>query len=135
MAKTNSVAGFFGELPDDFKKAERRKPMTQQEKNRTLAGLILSGLYRDGTYSVARLEEEAGLAGITGRVNVNVGAGVGGTGGMELLRDRAGTFLLCRDNVVNLLRHLGQDAFERWLAAAGVGVEEFGKWLQSQPAA
>lgn len=63
MAKTNSVAGFFGELPDDFKKAERRKPMTQQEKNRTLAGLILSGLYRDGTYSVARLEEQRpGLA-------------------------------------------------------------------------
>lgn len=135
MAKTNSVAGFFGELPDDFKKAERRKPMTQQEKNRTLAGLILSGLYRDGTYSVARLEEQAARAGITGRVNVNVGAGVGGTGGMEFLRDRAGTFLLYRDNVVNLLRHLGQDAFERWLAAEGVGVEEFGKWLQSQPGA
>lgn len=68
-------------------------------------------------------------------MNVNVGAGVGGTGGMELLRDRAGTFLLYRDNVVNLLRHLGQDAFERWLAAEGVGVEEFGKWLQSQPGA
>lgn len=135
MAKTNSVADFLGSLPDDYKKAERKKPMTQQEKNRTLAGLILSGLYRDGTYSVARLEEDADRIGITGRVNVNVGAGVGGTGGMELLRDRAGTFLLYRDNVVNLVRHLGKDAFEAWLAAEGVGLDEFGKWMQSLSAA
>ncbi|MFO0848326.1 MAG: hypothetical protein U0871_07190 [Gemmataceae bacterium] len=135
MAKTNTVAGFFGELPDDYKKAERKKPMTQQEKNRTLAGLILTGLFRDGTYSVSRLEEDAARIGITGRVNVNVGAGVGGKGGMELLRDRAGTFLLCWDNVRNLLRHLGQDPFGQWMEAEGVGLDEFGKWMESLKAA
>lgn len=117
MAKPNNVAGFLGGLAADYKRAERRKSMTQEQTNRTLAVLVLSGFYRDGTYSVARLEGDAAETGITGRVNVNVGAGVGGKGGMELLRDRAGTFLMARDNVLNLLRHLGADAFERWLSS------------------
>lgn len=133
MSKTNNISGFFRSLPADYKKAKRKKPQTQEEKNRTLAALVLTGLYREGTYSVARLEGDAAETGITGRVNVNVGAGVGGRGGMELLRDRAVTFLFVRDNVLNLLRHLGADAFERWLEAEGV--EEFRKWLESLPGA
>ena len=132
MAKTtNDIGGFFGGLPKGFKMAEAKKSMPQQAKVRIVAGLTLSRLYRDGGVSVEQLEEDA-AGSVTGRLALTLGAGVGGKGGMRIIRNSAGV-LCCRDNALNLLQHLGREGFERWLSQEAVALAEFEAWLQGLP--
>jgi hypothetical protein len=133
MAKsTVDVGGFYGDLPRDYKKAEPKKSMSQEVKVRILAGLTLTRLFRDGGVTVDQLEQDA-AGRVTGRLSLTLGAGVGGKGGMRVLRGPGGAVLCCRDNVLNLLERLGRDGFEKWLAQEKVALAEFDAWLQSLP--
>ncbi len=116
-----------------FKRAETTKPMTQEEKVRKLAGLILLFLYRDGVCAMSTLLEAAKAAGLSGRIGLQLGVGVGGDGGMRLFRTADKGILCCADNVVNLVRCLGEAAFEAWLQQNEVTSEAFDEWLNRQP--
>ena len=79
---TTGLGGFFGALPRDYKTAQPKKSMPQEEKVRFIAGLTLTRLFRDGGVTVEQLEQDAaGRA--TGRLSLTLGAGVGGKGGMR----------------------------------------------------
>jgi hypothetical protein len=129
---TTSVGGFFGALPRDFKTAQPKKSMSQEVKVRILAGLTLTRLFRDGGVTVEQLEQDA-AGRVTGRLSLTLGAGVGGKGGMRVLRGPGGAVLCCRDNALNLLERLGRDGFEQWLVQEKVTLAEFESWLQTLP--
>jgi hypothetical protein len=128
----SDVAALIGGLPRTFKRSEPKKNMPQSEKVRVVAGLLLTRLYRDGGASVEGLEQDA-AGRVTGRLALTLGAGVGGRGGMRIIRGPAGDVVLCSDNVLNLLEHLGREGLERWLAQEGIPLAEFGEWLRGLP--
>lgn len=128
------MSGLFSTLSArSFKKAETTKPMTQAEKVRKLAGLILIFLYRDGVCALDALLAAAREAGLSGRIGLQLGAGVGGEGGMRLFRKKDKGVLCCADNVVNLVTCLGEAAFEAWLQENEITPEAFDEWLNRQP--
>jgi len=130
--KEFKIGGITMSVPQQFKKQKKRKQMSQQEKVELLAGVVLTRLFSNGTCTIEELGElTAGK--ITGRLNVTLGAGVGGQGGMNLLRSNDGRIMLCRDNVLNLLHLLGPDAFGKWAESETVTSETFQTWFDRLP--
>jgi hypothetical protein len=119
-------------VPQHFKTAIKRKAMPQREKVALLATVIMTCLYRNGNCTIDDLEMQVADR-ISGRLNVTIGKGVGGKGGMNLLRGSDGSITLCRDNVTNLLHILGDDGRNKWAESIPVAVEELQSWLDSLP--
>lgn len=133
MAKpTNDLGDFLSGLPTFQVAPPKPKALTQEEKVRRLAGPILTRLFRDGTCRIEDLEADAREHGISGRLSVTLGAGVGGKGGMRAFCD-GGQVVPCKDNVLNCISRLGRERFARWLADAGVELAAFQGWLNRLP--
>ncbi|MHB8864399.1 MAG: hypothetical protein ACYC6N_18505 [Pirellulaceae bacterium] len=106
--------------------------MTQEEKIFALILFILLRLFRNGCCSEADVEADAVAAGMKGRTELQLSCGLGGKGGLLLLRDKKNV-LLCRDNILNCITRLGAARFDAWLAKEGISEEEFGAWFQKLP--
>src|SRR5262245_7954741 len=98
MAKNQTDIGtFFGGLPKFRLAPPNPKSLPQAEKARRLGAAILKRLYEDGTCLIDDLEADAPTLGISGRVRVTLGAGVGGKGGLQVFCD-GGHVVLIKDN-------------------------------------
>jgi hypothetical protein len=133
MAKqVNDLNAFFGSLPKFQVAPPSPKAMPQEEKAKRVAGAILTRFYRDGVCMLEDLEADAPKLGVTGRLRVTVGAGIGGRGGLRCFCD-AGQVVLCKDNVLICIDRLGRERFAKWLADNQVELAEFQSWLERQP--
>jgi hypothetical protein len=133
MAKqVNDLNAFFGSLPKFQVAPPSPKSMPQEEKARRVAGTILTRFYSDGVCRLEDLEADAAKLGVTGRIRVTVGAGIGGRGGLRCFCD-AGHVVLCKDNVLICIDRLGREWFARWLADNNAELGEFQGWLDRQP--
>jgi hypothetical protein len=125
-----SISSYFAGLPTECKTAE--PPLPRAVKVRIIARAALNRLYRHGSCSIKELEADA-AGRISGRLALILGAGASGRGGMRVIRDRGGHLVLCRDNVFNLLRHLGEWGFKQRLADENVDFADFEAWLDKLP--
>lgn len=132
MSEQSDLNQFCRNLPRDYKTAMHSRTMSQDEKVKIVAAALLTRLHRDGSCTIADLETDLAER-VTGRLGLTLGAGVGGRGGMRVLRDRAGNVIACRDNALNLLDRLGADGLHAWLTAASVDLAAFQSWLASLP--
>lgn len=133
MAKpANDLNSFFSNLPKFQVAPPSPKAMPQEEKTRRVAGAILTRLYHDGMCRLEDLEADATKLGVTGRIRVTVGAGIGGRGGLRCFCD-AGQVVLCKDNMLICIDRLGRERFAKWLADNGVELSEFQGWLERHP--
>lgn len=133
MAKpVNDLSSFFSNLPKFQVAPPSPKAMSQEEKSRRVAGAILKRFHRDGVCLLEDLEADAPTLGVTGRLRVTVGAGIGGKGGLRCFCD-AGQVVLCKDNVLICIDRLGRERFAKWLTDNGVELGEFQDWLDHQP--
>ena len=122
-------------LGEEFTVSQGATVVSQAEKIRRLAPLILERLYRNGTCPLADLEADALAIGLSGRVSLQLGKGVGGKGGLNLWRDDQKGVLCCRDNVVNCSRRFTSDSFNSFLEKLGLTEEEFEEWFTKLPSA
>jgi hypothetical protein len=115
------------------KSPTRRQPV----KNGELSLLGLTRLHRDGCCPFEALEADAESAGLTGRISLQLGEGVGGKDGMHLFRGSAREVAACRENVWAMVgwitKGLGAARFAAWLSEQGLTEEEFGTWYRSLP--
>ncbi len=118
-----------------LKKAPRRRAMTQAEKNRKLAELMIVEFAQRHSCSIDVLEGLAQQAGLSGRIELQLGAGVGGRGGMELFR--TSTHVIAnRNNLGRLVMDfVGKDRAIELLEQANISVNEFIEWVHSLPSA
>ena len=131
--KTDGLDDFLGGLPDLRVAPAKPTPLSQEEKVRRLAGPILTRLYRDGVCRIDDLDAEAPRLGISGRLALTLGKGVGGKGGMKLFLD-GGQVVPCQNNAKVCIDRLGRERLAAWLADNGVSVEQFKTWFKRQPA-
>jgi hypothetical protein len=122
---------FFSNLPKFQVAPPSPKSLPQEEKVRRVAGAILTRFYSDGVCRLEDLEADAAKLGVTGRLRVTVGAGIGGRGGLRCFCD-AGHVVLCKDNVLICIDRLGRERFARWLTDNGVELGEFQDWFDHQ---
>jgi len=109
--------------------------MTQEMKCLTLAFLILLRLWRDNACSLADLERDAASSGLTGRISLQLGRGLGGKGGMRLWRnaDKDKSVTLCRENANILLTRLTPEDFQRFCEEVDATADEIRQWYGSLP--
>ena len=131
--KTDALDDFLGGLPDLRVAPPKPRPLPQEEKVRRLAGAVLARLHRDGACRVGDLEADAPRLGVTGRLDLTLGGGVAGKGGMNLFLD-GGQVVPCQNNAKVCIDRLGRERLSEWLAGNGLSVGQLEAWFKRQPA-
>lgn len=125
---------FYDEVEkQEFKFGERQRTMPQAEKVVVLDKIALSECYHKGKCEMPEFVAAAKAAGLSGRITVQLGAGLGGEHGMNVIRDKTGGYRCCRANVGNSIKRLGKQRFAEWLAEEGLTQEQFGEWFKKLP--